>query len=59
MTKPNKPYVSTQRLDPSIQGLYPSAQVYLTEDSLEAREASVDTINNNDKLKCSENNQGH
>ena len=26
------------------------------EDSLEDREASVDTINNKDKLKCSENN---
>ena len=25
------------------------------EDSLEVREASVDAINNNDKLKCSEN----
>ena len=24
MTKPNKPYDTTPRLDPSIQGLYPS-----------------------------------
>ena len=25
MTKPNKPYDTTPRLDPSIQGLYPSS----------------------------------
>ena len=30
MTKPNKPYDTTPRLDPSIQGHYPSSQVYLT-----------------------------
>ena len=30
MTKPNKPYDTTPRLNPSIQGLYPSSQVYLT-----------------------------
>ena len=30
MTKPNKPYDTTPRLDPSIKGLYPSPYVYLT-----------------------------
>ena len=30
MTKPNKPYDTTPHLDPSIQGLDPSSQVYLT-----------------------------
>ena len=30
MTKPNKPYHTTPRLDPSTYGLYPSSYVYLT-----------------------------
>ena len=30
MTKPNKPYDITPRLDPSIKGIYPSSLVYLT-----------------------------
>ena len=30
MTKPNKPYDTTPRVDPSIQGFNPSSQVYLT-----------------------------
>ena len=30
MTNPNKPYDTTPRLDPSIQGPYPSSYVYLT-----------------------------